>query len=99
MVASATISLSLTPGFSASVMSWYTPSTIAAAMLSSMSSSMFFTSRAASMHLLSVAHLDPELLQLEHHRRLDHVDPERHVADALGVEDRLDLARGVLKSS
>ena len=45
--------------------------------------------------LLAVAHLDAELLQLEHHRRLDHVDAERHVAHAFGVEDRLDLARRV----
>ncbi len=48
-VASATISDSFTPGFSASAMSWYTPSTMAAAMLSSVSSSMFFTSRACSI--------------------------------------------------
>ena len=45
--------------------------------------------------LLAVAHLDAELLQLEQHRRLDDVDAERHVADALGVEQRLDLARRI----
>ena len=45
--------------------------------------------------LLAVAHLDAELLQLEQHRRLDDVEAERHVAHAFGVEQRLDLARGV----
>ena len=32
--------------------------------------------------LLRVAHVDAELLQLEHHRHLDDVDAERHVGDA-----------------
>jgi hypothetical protein len=40
---------------------------------------------------LPVAHLDAGALQREEHRRFDHVDAQRHVADALGVEDRLDL--------
>ena len=39
LAASATISDSFTPGFSASEMSWYTPSTIDAAMFSSVISS------------------------------------------------------------
>ena len=43
--------------------------------------------------LLRVAHVQAELLQLEHHRHLDDVDPQRHVAHALGIEQRLDLAR------
>ena len=42
-------------------------------------------------HLLAVAHLDPELLQLEEHRRLDHVQAERHIAYSFRVQDRLDL--------
>ena len=41
--------------------------------------------------LLRVAHVDAELLQLEHHRHLDDVDAERHVGDALLDEQRLDL--------
>ena len=43
--------------------------------------------------LLRVAHVDAELLQLEHHRHLDDVDAERHVGDALFDQQRLDLAR------
>ena len=35
--------------------------------------------------------LQPGLLQLEHHRRLDDVDAERHVGDAVLLEDRGDL--------
>jgi hypothetical protein len=47
--------------------------------------------------LLAVAHLDPELLQLEHERRLD--DSRRRAAcrPRLLVEQRLDLARRVAK--
>ena len=54
---------------------------------------MLLISRACSMRLLAVAHLDAELLQLEHHRQLDDVDAERHVGDAFVLEHRLDLAR------
>ena len=41
--------------------------------------------------LLAVAHLDAFLLQREQHRRLDHVDAERHLGHALVLEDRFDL--------
>jgi hypothetical protein len=94
-VASDTISLSLTPGFSASAMSWYTPSTMAAAILSRTSSSMFFTSRAASIVCWPSRTSIPSFWQLEHQRRLDDVDAERHVAHAFLVEQRLDLARRI----
>ena len=33
----------------------------------------------------------PARLQLEHHRQLDHVHAQRHVAHALGIQYRLDL--------
>ena len=56
---------------------------------------MFLTSRACEQRLLAVAHFDAQLLQLEQHRRLDDVEAQRHVADAFGVEQRLDLARRV----
>ena len=58
---------------------------------------MFFTSRAASIVCWPSRTSMPELLQLEHQRRLDDVEAERHVAHALRVEHRLDLARRVAK--
>ena len=42
-------------------------------------------------HLLAVRDLQPGLLQLEQHRRLDDVDADRHVGDAGFAEDRGDL--------
>jgi hypothetical protein len=42
-------------------------------------------------HLLAVAHLDAETLQLEQHRQLDHIDPERHAGHAFALENHLDL--------
>jgi hypothetical protein len=53
---------------------------------------MLFTFARGEHRLLAVAHLDAELLQFQHHRRLDDVDAERHVAHALGFEQRLDFA-------
>jgi len=64
-------------------------------MFSSVSSSMFLTSSRLQHHLLAVAHLDAGFLQREQHRRLHHVDAHRHVADAFGIEDSLDLFRRV----
>ncbi len=46
-------------------------------------------------HLLAVADGDPLRLERGQHRRLDDVDAERHVGDALRPEDRGDLTRGV----
>ena len=45
-------------------------------------------------HLLAVAHRDPRGDELEEHRRLRHVDAERHVRDAVLGHDRPDLLRG-----
>jgi hypothetical protein len=38
-------------------------------------------------HLLAVLDLEPRLLQLEHHRRLDDIDADRHIGDA-GLADQ-----------
>src|SRR5437867_5461944 len=46
-------------------------------------------------HLLAVAHPYARLLKREQEGRLDNVDAEGHVDDALLAEDRLDLARGL----
>ena len=42
-------------------------------------------------HLLAVLDLQAGLLQFEHHRRLDDVDADRHVADAGFADQRGDL--------
>ena len=55
---------------------------------------MFLTSRACKQRLLAVAHVDTELLQLEQHRRLDDVETQRQIGNALLDEQRLDLACG-----
>ena len=96
-VASATISLSFTPGFSAfgDVLVDAVDHRRRHVEQRQLVDVLHFARR--EHRLLAVAHLDAELLQLEHHRRLDDVDAERHVAHALGVEQRLDLARRVAK--
>src|SRR6266480_883323 len=48
-------------------------------------------------HLLAVADLEAQALQLEQERRLDQVDAEWHPGDALRDEDRLDLRRRALE--
>src|SRR6267143_5884789 len=48
-------------------------------------------------HLLTVAHFDTGLLQLEQHRRLDHIDAERHVGHALLLQDAPDFLRRAAK--
>ena len=58
---------------------------------------MLLTSRAASIVCWPSRTSMPSFCSSKQHRRLDDVEAERHVADALGVEDRLDLARGVAK--
>ena len=43
--------------------------------------------------LLAVTYVDPKVLQFEQHRRFDHIDPQRHVTDAVFIEHGLDLER------
>ncbi len=93
-VTSATSWLSLTPGLSFSAISWYAPSTMAQAVLSSVISSIDFTSRASSMTCWASSTADPLRLERREHRRLDDVEAQRHVVDTLAPEDRRDLLRG-----
>src|SRR5881628_842671 len=77
-VASATIWLSFTPGFSSAAMSWYTPSTILDAMLSSVISSWLLISRAASI-ICWPSNFDALLLQRKQHGRLTDIEAQRHI--------------------
>ena len=52
---------------------------------------MFLTSRASSITCWPSATFNPGFLQFEHHRRLDQVDADRHVADAGLAQERSDL--------
>src|SRR5262249_59503275 len=49
--------------------------------------------------LLAIAHLDAFLLEREEKRRLHHVETERHAGHALALQNRLDLACGLLEKS
>ena len=64
---------------------------MAAARLSSAISSTFLSSRASSITCWPSSILRPGLLQLEHHRRLDDVDADRHLGDAGSLDERGDL--------
>ena len=44
-------------------------------------------------HLLAVAHVEADALQLEQHRGLDQIDADGHIGDAFLHQDRLDLLR------
>ena len=64
---------------------------MAAARLSSAISSADLISRASSITCWPSATLSPAFSQLEHHRRLDDVDADRHVGDAGLADQRGDL--------
>ena len=82
-MARATISFSRMPGFE-----FFGDGLVGAVdhrrgdMLSSVISSLLLISRASSMTCWPSRTFEPGLLQLEQHRRLDHIDADRHVGDA-----------------
>ena len=41
--------------------------------------------------LLAISHLEANGLQFEEHRRLDHIDADRLIGNAMLVQDRFDL--------